>query len=106
MTFCSIPNDMMVVQPRAVFRIEPVKPDFQRALQDINYGTAMDEAEITVIRGSLQNILDFFIPALKETSRDGSAFLSCFKINASWQIVLGTSNLLRALASYCYQAFS
>jgi hypothetical protein len=97
---------MMVVQPRAVFRIEPAKPDFQRALQDINYGTAMEEADIAVIKWSLQNILDFFIPALKETSRDGSAFLSCFKINASWQIILGTSNLLRTLASYSYQAFS
>lgn len=89
----------MVVQPCVVFRVEPAKPDFQQALQDIEYGNAMEEADMSVVQRALRNILDFFISALKETSRDGSAFMRCFKSTKSWPVVVGTSDCRCSLSS-------
>jgi hypothetical protein len=92
-TVRSVPKDEMLTQPRAVFRVEPEKPVFQQAVQDIDYGIPMEEADVATIQAALQNILDLFIPALKKTSGDGQPFLSCFKNKANFPIVIGESGL-------------
>ena len=79
----------MVKQPRVVFRVEPAEPNFQQALRDIGYGTAMGEIDVTVVKSALRSILEFLISAVKETSCDSSAFLSCFKNERSWPVVVG-----------------
>lgn len=85
----------MVSESRVVFRLEPETPMLQQALRDINYGTGMEEADIATIRAALQNILDMLISALKRTSPNGSAFLSCFKSDVNWPIVLSKTTLDR-----------
>jgi hypothetical protein len=79
----------MSSQPRVIFRREPEKPDRLQAVRNIEYGTAMEDGDIAVVRTALRNTLDLYIPALKETPRDGGAFLSCFKNRSNGPIVLG-----------------
>lgn len=53
----------------------------------------MEEADVAHVQRSLENILEFLVSALKQTSRDGVAFLSCFKNRASWPVVVGKDSL-------------
>jgi hypothetical protein len=89
----------MVAHPRVVFRVEPAEPNFMQALRDIEYGTAMEDADVVVAKTALRNILEFLVSAVKETSRDSSAFLSCFKNETSWPIVVGESKSFCGLSS-------
>jgi hypothetical protein len=79
----------MVTQSRVAFRVEPAEPDLEQALQDMSYGVAMQQADVTTIEAALQNILDLLIPALKSMAPDSPAFLSCFKNNTNWPAVIG-----------------
>ena len=61
---------------------------------------------MAVVERALRNILDFFISALKETSREGSAFMGCFKSATSWPVVFGKSDRRRSLSYPSFKSWS
>jgi hypothetical protein len=96
----------MVTQPRVAFRVEPAEKDLEQALQDMSYGAAMQEADVTTIEAALQNILDLLMPALKSASPNSSTFLSCFKSNTNWSAVIGKSHRSHPHVCSTYEYFS